>query len=143
MSRPPMTGPVRNPAVAHETAMPFAGPSAPAVVTEPQMVPPPKKKPHWFLAGVEYFRRKRSGVRPMAVAVAVAVQGEWALGRVTVVRNDLSDSDLEVVPTSPVRPAPVRPARTEPVESVDRQPARGGGGRRWMSWVMPAGRARA
>ena len=46
------------------------------------------------------------------------VQGELSLEAIKVVRNDLSDSDLEVVPTKPVVPAPqAKPARqvsTEP-----------------------------
>jgi len=44
------------------------------------------------------------------------VQGELSLESVTVVRNDLSDSDLEVVPTKPVvtapQPKPARPVTT-------------------------------
>jgi len=40
------------------------------------------------------------------------VQGELSLEAIKVVRNDLSDSDLEVVPTKPVVPAPQeKPAR--------------------------------
>jgi len=48
----------------------------------------------------------RPGVKPLKAAAPgparVAVQGELALDRITVVRNDLSDADLEVVPAKPI-----------------------------------------
>jgi len=49
------------------------------------------EKPSWFARFKNIFRRK-----PRAVE-AVPVQTEWSLDRVTVVRNDLSDTDFEVV----------------------------------------------
>jgi hypothetical protein len=46
------------------------------------------------------------------------VQGELSLESVKVVRNDLSDSDLEVVPTKPVVPAPQPKPASVTTESV-------------------------
>jgi hypothetical protein len=50
--------------------------------------------------------------RPMAAKPAIPrfeplpIQGELSLDRIKVVRNDLSDADLELVPCAPVAPAP-------------------------------------
>ena len=112
---------------------PFASPSAPAVVTEPPMVPPPKKKWHWLLEGMLYTRRRNVSTR------RTPVQGEWSLGGVTVVRNDLSDTDLEVVPASFTRGEPVRCRTVEPV-SRDRSLAGISG--RWIGWLLNSGRVR-
>jgi hypothetical protein len=59
------------------------------------------------------------------------VQGELSLESVKVVRNDLSDSDLEVVPTKPLIPAPqMKPAR----------PVITGAGTNASSWERLTGR---
>ncbi|MBC8002069.1 MAG: hypothetical protein H7X97_05730, partial [Opitutaceae bacterium] len=90
-------------------ASPFASPSAPAVVTEPSKVPPPRKKWQWLLEGMLYTRRKNVSTRRSPV------QREWSLGGVTVVRNDLSDADLEVVPAGSVSRESARRPVAEPV----------------------------
>jgi hypothetical protein len=59
------------------------------------------------------------------------VQGELSLESVKVVRNDLSDSDLEIVPTQPVVPAP-QPKPARPVIT--------GTGDNGSSWERLAGR---
>ncbi len=53
--------------------------------------PVEQPKVSWFARVKNLFRRKQ---RP---AVGAPVQTEWSLDRVTVVRNDLSDTDFEVV----------------------------------------------
>ena len=112
---------------------PFASPSAPALVTEPSVVPPPRKKWKWLLEGVLYTRRKNVSTRRSPV------QGEWSLGRVTVVRNDLSDADLEVVPTGSARCEFPRRPMADPA-SQDR-PFTGLSGR-WIGWLFPISRVR-
>lgn len=65
------------------------------------------------------FRRSRSGALervPLPAANPSPAQGELSLDNIKVVRNDLSDTDLEVVPArSAVRkkPAAVVPAKAE------------------------------
>ena len=61
----------------------------------------------------------------------IMVQGELSLESVKVVRNDLSDSDLEVVPTQPVVPAP-QPKQARPVIT--------GSGENGSSWEQLTGR---
>ena len=114
-------------------ANPFASPSAPAVVTEPSKVPPRRKKWQWLFDGVLYTRRKNVSTR------RTPVQGEWSLGGVTVVRNDLSDADLEVVPTSSFRGESARRPTAAPV-SQGRSLAVVSG--RWIGWLSNMGRVR-
>ena len=72
-------------------------------------------------------------VRPKAVKPAIprftkpAVQGELSLDRIKVVRNDLSDADLEVVPAK----APSAVASPGPASLLERKdgPAESGWGR--------------
>lgn len=52
----------------------------------------PMKSGNWFLKILNVVRRKKTAVAPGA-----PVQTEWSLDRVKVVRNDLSDVDLDIV----------------------------------------------
>jgi hypothetical protein len=64
-------------------------------------------------------RTPKPGKPAMLRMTPVPLQGELSLDRIKVVRNDLSESDLEVVPAKPAPAAPKpRPtgARQEPVE---------------------------
>ena len=112
---------------------PFATPSAPAVVTDPSRIPPPKKRWQWLLEGMLYTRRKNVSTR------RAPVQREWSLGGVTVVRNDLSDADLEVVPATAVRSESARRPAAETV-SPNRSLAALSG--RWIGWLLQTGRVR-
>src|SRR5262249_57859158 len=51
------------------------------------------------------IRSRPRETKPMIASFAPLVQGELSLDRVKVVRNDLSDSDLEVVRSKPQTPA--------------------------------------
>ena len=59
------------------------------------------------------FRNPFGGALAKSKAVQAPVQGELSLDAVKPVRNDLSDSDLEVIRVS--RPAPVEPVAVTPV----------------------------
>jgi hypothetical protein len=88
--------------------------SAPAPSILPGSQAPVKasgQKPRWSFFG-RLFRRK-----PPRNTFGVPVQTEWKLEQVTVIRNDLSDSDLELIPAGR-RPAPL----PEPPAST-REPA--------------------
>ena len=91
-----------------------ANPAQVEVETGTFPVPPPAPKPadspfsnasaqqrNWSLKQILFVRRSRK------IVEGRAVQTEWALEQVTVVRNDLSDSDLEIVPAR--RPLPPKP----------------------------------
>lgn len=60
------------------------------------VVPQPEEKNGWFS-----WLKNLFGGRKRRPAVVEAVQTEWSLDRVTVVRNDLSDTDFEVVVAEP------------------------------------------
>jgi hypothetical protein len=70
----------------------------------------------------------RGRVKPQKPAIPrfskTPVQGELSLDRIKVVRNDLSDADLQVVPASvppaPAKPSPARPT-AKPVQSEERR----------------------
>ncbi|MFN7140491.1 MAG: hypothetical protein ACK4UN_14230 [Limisphaerales bacterium] len=62
----------------------------PKTTSEP--VPSIEPRQSWFARLKSFFKRK-----PRQVEAVAPVQTEWSLDRVTVVRNDLSDSDFEVV----------------------------------------------
>jgi hypothetical protein len=68
----------------------------------------PAQKPRWSL-----FQRL-FGRKPARDTFGVPVQTEWKLEKVTVIRNDLSDSDLELIPAGH-EPAglPEPPAKTQ------------------------------
>lgn len=51
----------------------------------------------------------RSAFKPTLGVTSVQVQGELSLDGVKVVRNDLSDADLEIVPAKPARRADLAP----------------------------------
>jgi hypothetical protein len=55
----------------------------------------------------------RSAVRPPPRFTGAPIQSELTLDEVKVVRNDLSDADLEIVPAKPVRRADAAPRREE------------------------------
>lgn len=57
-------------------------------------LPPPKES--WFERLKNMFRRK-AAEKSTAKPVSKPVQGEWPMDRIVVVRNDLSDSDYELV----------------------------------------------
>jgi len=63
----------------------------------------------WFSRLMNRFRRKR------AVAAPAPIQTEWSLDKVKVVRNDLSDVDLDIVFASVDAKAPIKqvPAKKE------------------------------
>lgn len=85
--------PLVSPAAA-VVANPFAGEvveqkSEEVLIPMPDRPGQPAKKT-WSLVNMLFLRRKKE-------SSAARVQGEWSLEKVTVVRNDLSDADLEVV----------------------------------------------
>lgn len=80
-----------------------------------------------------YTRRKNVSTR------RTPVQREWSLGGVTVVRNDLSDADLEVVPSNAVRN---EPARRPDIASVSSSRSLAGLSGRWIGWLLQSGRVR-
>lgn len=96
-------------------------------VTRPVALPAKKRVPlaAWArkLNPLAYLPARTSGAKPAKSRVTRApVQTELSLERVRVMRNDLSDADLEVVPARPVKLAakpaapPAQPAsRAEPV----------------------------
>ena len=68
-------------------------------------------------------RPARKPMKPAVVPLGptVPVQGELSLDRIKVMRNDLSDADLEVVPARPARPAPAPAVREqEPAEPAEK-----------------------
>ena len=68
----------------------------------PQVFAESHAKEGWWAKIVNLFRRKKQS-EPVQ-----AVQTEWSLDRVTVVRNDLSDTDFDIVMTEPVDKAEAR-----------------------------------
>lgn len=73
-------------------------PSAPVAEQKPSLEKNPfaipvtkEKKSRWSLFATFFVRRRRKNRNGQMI------QGEWVLDQVTVVRNDLSDADLEVV----------------------------------------------
>ncbi len=68
-------------------------------------------------------RPARKPMKPAVVPLGptVPVQGELSLDRIKVMRNDLSDADLEVVTARPARPAPVPSVREQkPAEPAEK-----------------------
>ena len=59
-------------------------------------------------------RRQTTGKSVIAATSRAPVQGELSLDRVKVMRNDLSDADVEIVPMKPAAkaPAPAKSAAT-------------------------------
>jgi hypothetical protein len=76
-------------------------------VSETNAVKPAFPKGRWTLKA-NPFRANR----PVVVRVPQSVQGELSLDNVKPVRNDLTDSDLELVP---LKPAPKPPEAAVPV----------------------------
>ncbi len=75
------------------------------------------------------FRRTRKPVQmTMACAPKPPVQGELSLDKIKVVRNDLSDADLEVVPAK----LPAAPKTTVPALPEAARPRAGGAA--WPRW---------
>ena len=75
-----------------------------------------KDSPVGWRAFLPWMRRRRP--KPVIPRFhKTMVQGELTLESIKVVRNDLSDSDLEVVPTKPIAPTPPdKPARRASIE---------------------------
>jgi hypothetical protein len=99
--RPP--GSSRGRASLPETARVSAG-SVPALAAAP------RPRPSRSLAGkfAELFAWNKSKASPAVIApvpLRHAIQGELRLDRVKVVRNDLSDADLEIVRLRPAAPS--------------------------------------
>ena len=69
---------------------------------EPQVFADSQATVSWFQKLKNLFSRKKE------TPVVKAVQTEWALDRVTVVRNDLSDTDFDIVMTEPADKAEAR-----------------------------------
>lgn len=80
---------------------PAPAPVAPVKSQEPLFTNRPKKSQLKLLAREIFFGHRRR--RPQQGNV----QGELALDQVKVMRNDLSETDLEVVPTRVPQPAPL------------------------------------
>lgn len=74
--------------------------------------PAPEKKPSGF---TRFFRRNPFAAKDASNGGARLTQAEMAFSKIRVVRNDLTDSDIEVVPrlTAP-RPAMARPTVAKP-----------------------------
>jgi hypothetical protein len=75
----------------------------------------------WAGMRSRFGRREKPAAPRVARAVKPVVQGELSLEGVQVVRNDLRDSDLEIVPAQEARPTPKPAASTEP-GSMSRMP---------------------
>jgi hypothetical protein len=102
---------------------------APSVFTRTQSpVKPIERKSRWSFFK-RLFRRKHA-----KNSFGIAIQTEWKLETIRVVRNDLSDSDLELIP-SRGQPAPVPEAVLAPAPAPEAgvqpftkpQPAKGWG----------------
>ncbi len=97
-----------------------AGPGARVImsaqtISETNAVKPAYPKGRWTLKA-NPFRANR----PVVVRVPQSVQGELSLDKVKPVRNDLSDSDLELVPLKPA------PKQSEAVASAQAKPTEAG-----------------
>lgn len=107
---------------AEQKAMEPAPAVSTSVESEAGREGPQKQKMKNPFSGLREWLRGRKGgsARPFSARhVTPLVQGELSLDTVKVVRNDLSDSDLEVVAVtaSPARkPAPAQPAPAVPVD---------------------------
>jgi hypothetical protein len=68
------------------------------------------------------MRRKQPKSQPLIPQLAKRpVQGELSLERVKVVRNDLSDTDLEIVTAKAGSRSPSEPRRSEPMTAAARE----------------------
>ena len=68
-------------------------------------------------------KRKAQAVAVVASPQSGPVQAELSLEKVRVVRNDLSDADLEIVPMKPVTPKPARREKPQPEKQKVETPA--------------------
>jgi len=94
--------------------------AAPAPVADP-VVPAPRKKGRFFFSGWTLFKNPfQRGAKPAKPERPGPVQPELRLDRVKPVRNDLSDSDIEVIPaTTPAasgQPIPESEPKSIPLE---------------------------
>jgi hypothetical protein len=100
------------PAVSPASVASGSGASAPNALIARSS--PPAGRSRWL--GSWFSPARRRATLPAATANKTPLQGELLLDRVQVVRNDLSDADLEVVAVRPSRrpvvPAPASSAKT-------------------------------
>ncbi len=65
---------------------------------------------------LSYLKDRQTRAKPQKIkSVKPALQGELSLDRIKVIRNDLSDTDLEIVPVTHLE----QPKRLEPVRDLE------------------------